>query len=566
MVYKKVAGLYYLTLRKDVLSLFPSLSDEETGDSGQESSNAGGETEISIDFDGIEDRVEMLPLPCGNYRDLAVNESAIFYLNADEGDFNRFEFRAIGAQDLYSFSFKDREESQVIAGINGYALSADGTHIAYMRRGSVGIIESSAVNSRGADLDLSGLRLWYNPLEEWWQIFVESWRMERDFYYDPNMHGIDWKAMKEKYGKLMSYATCRQDVQFIIGELIGELNTSHTYVFGGDMQRQADRVNVGLLGVDWEADTKSNYYRFKKIYRVADWSNEVLPPLEKPGMNVKDSSYLLQVDGRDVHADKNIYSYFQDLAGKQITLLVNDGPTQTGAREITVTPIGSEATLRYLDWVEHNRLVADKASDGQIGYIHLPDTYTASAIEFPKYFYSQTRKKGLIIDGRFNGGGLDPDIFFQRLNKEIHSYWTRRYSNDQTSPSIATNAHLVCLTNRQAGSGGDMVPMEFKAKKMGPVIGTRTWGGLVGVSMFLTMIDGGGLSAPDYRIYDPQGNWVVENVGVEPDIVVDLKSEEIARDYDAQLMKGIEVLLEKIKTDPKPRPKHEAFPVDVIKK
>jgi len=205
-------------------------------------------------------------------------------------------------------------------------------------------------------------------------------------------------------------------------------------------------------------------------------------------------------------------------------------------------------------------LVVEKESDGQIGYIHLPDTYLNSAIEFPKYFYSQTRKKGLIIDGRFNGGGLDPDIFLQRLDKELLAYWTRRYSQDQTTPAVVTRAHMVCLTNRQAGSGGDMLPMEFRMRGMGPVIGTRTWGGLVGVSMRINLIDGGALTAPDYRIYDTKGNWMIENAGVEPDIVVDLKSDEMARGYDAQLMKGIEVLLQKIKEDPRPWPKHESIP------
>jgi tricorn protease len=206
--------------------------------------------------------------------------------------------------------------------------------------------------------------------------------------------------------------------------------------------------------------------------------------------------------------------------------------------------------------------VCEAESDGQIGYIHLPDTYMGSAREFPKYFYSQLRKKGLIIDGRFNGGGLDPDIFLRRLDKEILGYWTRRYSYDQTNPAMATRAHMVCLTNRQAGSGGDMLPMEFQMKKMGPVIGTRTWGGLVGVSMWIGLIDGGGLSAPDYRIYAPDGRWVVENAGVLPDIVVDLDPAEVRRGYDAQLMKAIEVLKEMIEKDPLPWPKHERFPDD----
>jgi tricorn protease len=333
-------------------------------------------------------------------------------------------------------------------------------------------------------------------------------------------------------------------------------------VYGGDRQRRAERVNVGLLGVDWEIDENAGRYRFGKIYRVPAWTREVIPPLARPGVDVRTGDYLLAVNGADVTTDRNVYSYFQDLAGEQVRLKVGSRADGKNAREYTVEPIGGEFTLRYRDWVEHNRAVCEAESDGQIGYIHLPDTYMGSAREFPKYFYSQLDKKGLVIDGRFNGGGLDPYIFLHRLRTEPFSYWTRRYSHDQPNPISATRAHMVCLTNRQAGSGGDMLPMEFQMLKMGPVIGTRTWGGLVGVSMFISMIDGGGLTAPDYRIYDTKGNWIVENEGVTPDIVVDLDPAEVARGYDAQLMKGIEVLKEKIKEDPLPRPKHPPFTVD----
>jgi tricorn protease len=295
---------------------------------------------------------------------------------------------------------------------------------------------------------------------------------------------------------------------------------------------------------------------------VADWTQEIIPPLARPGVGVKEGDYLIAVNGREVTADRDVYSYFQDLAGEQVVLLVNDKPTERGAREYTVEPLPGESVLRYLDWVEHNRLLCEEASNGEIGYIHLPDTYMGSAREFPKHFYAQLRKKGIVVDGRFNAGGLDPDIFLQRLDKEILGYWTRRYSHDQTNPAVATRAHLVCLTNRQAGSGGDMLPMEFRMKGMGPVIGTRTWGGLVGVSMFIGMVDGGGITAPDYRIYDPSGKWVVENEGVTPDIEVDLDPVEMSRGYDAQLVKGIEILLGKIKEDPRPWPVHEPFTVD----
>jgi len=340
------------------------------------------------------------------------------------------------------------------------------------------------------------------------------------------------------------------------------LNTSHTYVIGGDIYRSTEKVNVGMLGADFEVDKVSRRYKFKKIYRVADWTEKVYPPLVKPGINIREGDYLLQVNGNEIFSEKEVYAYFQNLAKTQVTLLVNEKPAMTGAREIVVEPISSEDQLRYQDWLERNRLLVDKISNGEIGYIHLPDTFTDSAKEFPKYYYSQTRKKGLIIDGRFNGGGLDPDIFLQRLDKKILSYWTRRYSHDQITPAVATNAHMVCLTNRQAGSGGDMLPYEFKLRKMGEVIGTRTWGGLVGCSMYAPLIDGGLITAPDYRIYDTEGKWVVENNGVEPDIVVDITAAEMEKGIDGQLMKALEVLMQKIKQDPRPWPQHESFPVD----
>jgi tricorn protease len=561
MVYKKVASLYVLSLEKSG-SFLPFKSDDEEQGSGDTGDQKEDKTVTSIDFDGIASRVEPLPLPRGNYRRLLVNNKSLFYLNRDEGDFNRFEFRVPGAMDLHAFSLDNHKEETVIEGISTYGLSADGSTLVYRKANTVGLIASSARKSSGEPLDLSDLKMHLDPKKEWKQIFAESWRMERDFYYEPGMHGLDWNAMKVKYGKLMDQATCRQDVQFIIGELIGELNTSHTYVFGGDRRRSADRVNVGMLGCDWSVDKKANRYRIKKIYDAPDWTRNTQPPLVKPGLNLKPGDYVLQVNGQEITTDRNIYSYFQDMAGKTISLLINSKPQLKDARTVVVKPLGGENTLRYFAWVEHNRMVCNKASNGQIGYMHLPDTYLGSSVMFPQYFYAQMNKKGLIIDGRFNGGGLDPDIFLRRLDKPVHAYWTRRYSHDQTIPDFVTRAHMVCLTNRQAGSGGDMLPMEFRKRQMGPIVGTRTWGGLVGVSMWLSMVDGGGLSAPDYRIYDHDGSWIVENEGVTPDHVVDLHPAEMARGYDAQLMKGIELLKAMIEKDPLPWPKHKPFRVD----
>nr|NQU89085.1 PD40 domain-containing protein [Bacteroidota bacterium] len=560
MVYKDVAGIYAITLQENGKSLLPFKNNVENESADEEESTET--VTVKIDFDGISERVEVLPMKRGNYRSLAVNKSTLFFLNADKGDFNKFEYRVPSKMDLYSYSFTDEEEHDVIKDINGYRLSFDGKQLIYKKGNDIAIMAAGGAAGSAKNLKLSGLKMWIDPKAEWHQIFDEAWRMERDYYYEPGMHGLDWDDMKVKYGKLVDRASCRQDLQFIIGELIGELNTSHTYVYGGDVQREADRVNVGVLGADWKVDEKNKRYQITKIYREADWSRGSYPPLAKPGVDMNEGDYLLMVNNTEVTTDKNFYSYFVDLAGDQVTLTVNSKPTLDGAREVVVEPARSERLMRYMDWLESNRKTVEKASDGKIGYVYLPDTYNGSATDFPKYFYSQTKKEGIIVDGRFNGGGLDPEIFLQRLLKKPHGYWTRRYSDDQMIPALAVDAQMACLTNRYAGSGGDELPYEFRWNNMGPIIGTRTWGGLVGVSMFIRLIDGGGLTAPDYRIYNAKGEWVVENEGVTPDIIIDIDSKKMSEGYDTQLMKAVEVVLEKIKANPQVFPKHEKYPVD----
>jgi len=564
MVYKKVAGIYAVTLSKGTDGLL--ILEDDLLESDKEDIKGNEETvSVKIDFDGITDRVEALPLERGNYRYLATNDKGLFFLNKDEGDFNKFEFRSYGSMDLYRFSFEDKKEKKIMEGINEYKLSTNGKKIIFRKGSAVGIVQSGKNDTKSENLSLKDLKMKLDPKLEWKQIFNEAWRMERDFYYEPGMHRLDWDAMKAKYSPLIDLATCRQDVQFVIGELIGELNTSHTYVYGGDRKRRGERVGTGLLGADFRLDKESGRWQFEKIYNVSDWTRGVYPPLAQPGMNIKEGYYLLKVNGEEVSADKNIYSYFEGLTGKQVSIVVNKEPSLDGASSYNVKPVGSDFQLRYQSWAEHNRKVVEKESNGLIGYLHFPDTYLRSATEFGKYFYGQTRKKGIILDGRYNGGGLDPDIFHKRFLNAAHSYWTRRYSHDQTSPFFAINAHMACLTNRQAGSGGDEFPQEFQQFNMGPVIGTRTWGGLVGVSMFISLIDGGGLTAPDYRIYLEDGSWIVENEGVTPDIIVEQGQAEMLEGYDAQLKKAIQVLMDQIKEDPKPWPEHQAYPPDNTK-
>lgn len=568
MVYKKVAGIYALALTPGAGPLFPPKSDEaavtadepEQNGEKNDKKNDGGVT-VEIDFDGIASRLEMLPLERGNYRRLQTGGGNLFFLNKDEGDFNRFEFRDPGPMDLYRFDCEKKEAVKVTERVRLYRLSADGKKVMFGRRRFIAIADATAKETQGEKVDLDDVVMRIDPIREWRQIFNEAWRMERDFYYEPKMHGLDWDAMHAKYMPLLESASCRQDVQYVIGELIGELATSHTYVFGGDIRRDNDyHVGVGLLGIDWEADLKAGRYRITKVYREPDWSREMAPPLARPGIDVEAGEYLLAVNGEEITTERNLYTWFVGLAREQVTILVNDRPTMKGAREYTVEPASNEYVFRHNDWLERNRALVDEASNGEIGYLYFPDTYLGSCREFGRFYYGQMRKKGLVVDARFNGGGLDPAIFLNRLAKDPLGFWTRRYSHDQTNPATITMAHLACLTNRQAGSGGDMFPMEFQMMELGPVIGTRTWGGLVGVSQWIPLIDGGGLSAPDYRIYSPDGKWVVENEGVTPDIIVDLDPVEMSRGHDAQLMKAIEVLENKIENDPRSWPQHPPYP------
>ncbi|MBN2135349.1 MAG: PD40 domain-containing protein [Acidobacteria bacterium] len=554
MVFKKAAGIYAMALNKDSGSIFPLRDIDEN--TPAEKKDEKKEVKVKIDFDGIADRVEQFPLTSGNYRYLTVNGGNIFYTNSDEGDYNQFEFRGWGPVDLYKFSLKDKKESKLSSSIDKYSVSDDGSKLIYMKNQALYTI--SPAGSDEKPVDVSGLKVWMEPIKEWKQLFKEAWRLHRDYYYEPNMKGLDWKKMYEKYFKLIENATCREDAKYILGELVGELNTSHTYVYAGQDKRQADRIRVGMLGVDWKADEKSKRYTFGKIYRVADWATGSIPPLAGPDKKVNDGDYLIAVNGKNVTTDKNIYSYFQDLASKHITLTVNSKPELKGAWQVEVEPLASEGMLRHNYQVEQNRLTVEKESNGQIGYLYFPDTYLGSVYEFPKYF-AQTQKKGILLDGRFNSGGLDPDIFLRRLYRKINGYWTRRYSHDQYTPRFATRAHLALLTDEHAGSGGDELPSEFQLHKMGPVIGKRTWGGLVGVSMFIQIMDGSFMTVPDYRIYNEKGEWIIENKGVKPDIEVELEHAQMERGYDAQLMEGIKYLMKKIKEEPRDWPVHQPF-------
>ncbi len=563
-VYKDVCGVYALALTKDNGPLFPIEDDEQTTDAPETEKDIKTEkgVTVQIDFDNIADRIEPFPVKAGNYRNLSATQDELLYLNSEKGDYNAYALRDLPPRNLVAFDLKSKKERTIVKDIDAYRLSADGKSIACRAGKKLAVMPVSskeATISKGS-VSLAGMKMWLDPVKEWRQIYDEAWRMERDYYYDPNTQGVDWKGMYNKYLPLIKSATCRQDVRYIIGELIGELCTSHTYVGGGDVQR-AKRVNVGMLGADYELDARANRYRFKRIFRDSEYSRDIYAPLAKVGTHINEGDYLLAVNGNPVDGSRSVYAWFQNTAGKPVSLLINSTPDAKTAHTVMVVPARSEYYLRYIAWKEHNRKLVSKLSGGLIGYVHTPDTYLDSLTEFPKYLYAQTRKQGLIIDGRFNRGGLVPENFIQRLYKPFLCMFSRRDSRNQRIPMVAPIGHMAYLINQNAGSGGDAFPYFFKKLKLGPVIGTRTWGGLVGVSMFFGMIDGGYLTTPDYGMYDKNGHWEVENHGIDPDIEVRINPADLEKGHDAQLEKAVQVLMEQIKKEPRTLPDHDPFPI-----
>jgi tricorn protease len=378
------------------------------------------------------------------------------------------------------------------------------------------------------------------PKEEWMQIFNDVWRLERDYFYDANMHGVDWKAMKKQYGALIDQANSRNDVNIIIGDLIAELNASHTYTYGGD-QEYGKRMNVGYLGADFSIE--NGQYRIKKIITGAPWDVEVRSPLSKPGIALNEGDYILAINGTTIDVTQPISAVLQGLADATVQLTVNDKPSRTGAKKVLVKLLKSETRLRHLAWIEQNRKRVDEATNGKIGYIYVRSTGQDGQNELIRQFYAQQNKQGLIIDERFNSGGQIPDRFIELLDRDPLAYFAVRDGEDWAWPPSGNFGAKVMLINGFSGSGGDAFPDYFRKRNLGPLIGTRTWGGLIGISGVPNLIDNGAITAPSFRMYDPSGAWFKEGHGVDPDIEVVEDFEKLASGTDVQLEAGIEEVL-----------------------
>ncbi len=503
-----------------------------------------------ITLDGFESRVEILPPKAGNFGLIrAVSGKVVFLRRPNTGS-------ADEKSALMYYDLEEREEKTIVEDVNVYEVSADGKRVLVGKKGDYAIVDLKADQKLDKKMPVDDMEVTVDPRAEWKQIFNDTWRFERDFFYDPNMHGVDWPAMRERYGKLIDQCMTRWDVNYVIGELIAELSSSHTYRGGGDTEH-AKSIDIGYLGVDWEL--ANGAYRIKTVVRGAPWDAEVRSPLDMPGVNVKEGDYVLAVSGRAIDTAKAPWAAFAGLAGKTVDLVVNDKPSMDGARHVLVKPLDSEVRLRYLAWVESNRKHVDDATGGKIGYIYVPNTGIEGQTELVRQFAAQFTKQGLIIDERFNSGGQIPDRFVELLDRKPLAFWAVRDGMNWQWPPVANFGPKVMLINGWSGSGGDAFPDFFRAAGVGPLIGMRTWGGLIGISGSPWIVDGGRVTVPTFRMYAPDGTWFAEGHGVDPDIEVPEDPGQLARGVDTQLERAIEEVMNRLKTNPPVHPKTPAY-------
>lgn len=504
---------------------------------------------VEIDLEGFEQRMVILPPRAGRYGNLIAVPGKLLY---------RWSPRGEGGSPIELWDLDKREVKRVVDDADGFELSGDRQKLLVRKGNAYSIVDAKEGQNLNKKLDVSNFQATVDPRAEWRQIFLDAWRLERDMFYDPGLHGVDWPLMRERYLKLLDDAVTRWDVSFVIGELLGELNASHTYRSGGDTERTMERP-VGYLGCDFVLTNGA--YRIAKIITNAPWDTEVRSPLARPGLtNIHEGDYLLAVNGEPLDTTKDPWAAFQGMADKPVLLTVNSNASLTGAREVLVQTIGSEARLRNLAWINENRLRVDKLSDGQIGYVYVPDTGQGGQNELVRQWRGQVAKPGLLIDERFNSGGQIPDRFVELLNRPLRNYYAVRDGKDWAWPPAAHFGAKAMLVNGWSGSGGDCFPFLFKDSKLGPVIGMRTWGGLIGITGTPGLVDGGSITVPTFGIYSRDGQWIIEGYGVDPDIEVVDDPAAMAKGGDPQLERGVAEILKTLRQSPPPSVKKPKYP------
>jgi tricorn protease len=556
--YQDMAGIYFVTLSKDTPSPFKPTSDEVSGSAPTpKPAPAKGNPEkkpatadLKVDVEGLRDRVLKLPIQVSNYRSLACAASLLYYVRAGT--------RERPALHLYDLA---QQKETNLGPVNGYEISWDQKKMLVSRDFSYSIIDlPRGPVGQPAALNLSGMEMKLDPQKEWAQIFAECWRQMRDFFYDPDMHGVDWKAVRKKYEPLVAHVRHRADLTYVIGEMIGELNCGHTYVGGGDMPRPP-RVLTGLLGAQLRRDSRAGFYQVTKILKGANWDRGLRSPLTEIGVNANEGDYITAVNGKPTSEMTNIFEALLNTAGKQVKLTLNAAPRDRGGRTVTVIPIADESGLYYYRMVQENIKKVSKATNGRVGYIHVPDMQVKGLNEFVKHFYPQLRKKALIIDVRGNGGGNVSPQLIERLRREIAMVNVARNTRPFANPGGLFQGPMVCLLNEFSASDGDLFPYRFRKYKLGKLIGKRSWGGVVGIRGSLPLLDSGYLNKPEFAPYDAEGKkWIIEGHGVDPDLVVDNDPAQEFAGVDQQLDKAIEVMLEELKTKEKSLPPVPPYP------
>lgn len=562
-------GVYLIVLNaEDPSPLLPESDEEEVKEEKKEGENNKGEGKgndkkkkekeelaVEIDFNGIDQRILDIDINARDYSNLKAGAEGVFFYTESIPNQRGFT--------LHCYKMKERKAEQIMSGINGYTISDDGKKMLYFARDTFGIVDAGKKAKMGdGKLNTAQMQMWLDPVAEWNQIYLEAWRINRDYLYDEKMHGADWDAMYRKYEPFVDHVSHRSDLNYVLQNLIGELTIGHSWAVGGDTPR-IERVPVGLLGADYEVD--SGRYRFAKVYTGENWNPGLRAPLTAPGINVSEGEYLLEVNGVELKAPANIYSLFEGTAGKQTTIRINDKPVMEGSRLLTVVPIRSERSLRSRGWVETNRRKVEEMSGGRLAYVYLPNTSNAGYTYFNRYYFAQRGKEGAIIDERFNGGGYAADYFVDLMARPLMNYFATRDGKEITTPMAQIFGPKVMIINEYAGSGGDALPFFFRFRKIGTLVGKRTWGGLVGHHGGVRLIDGGYISSPNLAFYNIEGYWDIENEGVDPDIEIEMTPALVIKGQDPQLERAVEEAMRMLKENPvkhTPRP----APIDRVSK
>ena len=535
--YRDMSRVYFVTLAKGTPNpLRPKLDDEPEP---KKEDKKDGPPEVTVDLDGLAGRIVALPGPAGNYSNLQTAGNSIYYQRGSAGTPTGF----------FAFDLGTKKEAS-LGSVGGYAISADGKKMLVAKDGKYGIIDLPKGPFTFENLNLSGLEMALDRRAEWKQMFHECWRQMRDFFYDPGLHGVDWVAVRKKYEPLLEHVAHRADLTYIIGEMISELNVGHAYVGGGELP-EVRKVQQGLLGAEFKRDAATGFFQVTRILPGENWSPKRRAPLTEVGVNVAVGDWIVAIDGRPTSGVKNLNELLVNTAGKPVVLSVSAKPAAEGARRVVVTPTTDEADLYYYAWVQANIKKVSDATDGKVGYIHVPDMQQAGLNEFAKHYYPQLKKQALVIDVRGNGGGNVSPMLIERLRREAAMVGIARNAEPSIDPNGTFVGPMACLLNEYSASDGDIFSYRFRHHKLGPLIGKRSWGGVVGIRGSLPLLDGGTLSKPEFSRYDLGGKeWVMENVGVSPDIVVDNDpAREFAGD-DQQLNKAVEVLLAELKKHP----------------